>query len=140
MAQGGGSAAILKAPPVRARFPLYGSNVGALFRLVPRIGGLMSDSNARAIPTTPRGLNASGRHLWDACVTDFEWSQHELAILEEACRTRDRIVQLDAAVASDGVMIPSSQGDRVHPAIAEARGQRLALARLLATLAIPPLE
>lgn len=101
----------------------------------------MPESNGQSerIPT-PRGLNAAGRRLWDAGTTEFEWAQHELAMLEEACRTRDRIVELDAVVSGDGIMIKSSQGMRVHPAIAEARSQRLALARLLATLGIPPLD
>lgn len=88
----------------------------------------------------PSGLNSAGQKLWKATVEDTEWEQHELAVLEEACRTRDRIVQLDAAVSGDGVMLMSSQGNRVHPAIAEARQQRLTLARLLVSLAIPPLE
>ncbi|TFD26086.1 hypothetical protein E3T27_08645 [Cryobacterium lyxosi] len=61
-------------------------------------------------------------------------------MLEEGCRTRDRIVQLDAAVATEGLMIESSQGSRLHPAIAEARQQRLTLARLLVSLGIPALE
>lgn len=87
----------------------------------------------------PRGLGAAGRKLWDAGVTDFVWAHHEMAMLEEACRIRDRIVQLDDAVKSDGIMLMSSQGMRVHPAVAEARQQRLALARMLATLGIPPL-
>lgn len=87
----------------------------------------------------PRGLAAAGRKLWDAGIEDFEWAQHELAMLEEACRTRDRIVQLDKRVEDDGVMLQSSQGLRVHPAISEARQQRLVMARLLATLGIPPL-
>ncbi|WP_199734540.1 terminase [Frigoribacterium sp. PhB160] len=103
----------------------------------------MSETNSPQMPPpTPRNLNAAGRKLWDASTDPeaFEWAQHELAILEEACRTRDRIVQLDQAVASDGVMISSSQGSRVHPAIGESRQQRLALARLLYTLGIPPLE
>ena len=64
---------------------------------------------------------------------------HELAMLEEACRTRDRIVQLDRQVSDDGLMLTSSQGSRVHPGVAEARAQRLTLARLLATLGIPAL-
>ncbi|WP_199182261.1 hypothetical protein [Cryobacterium sp. M91] len=37
-------------------------------------------------------------------------------------------------------MIASSQGSRLHPAIAEARQQRLTLARLLVSLGIPALE
>jgi phage terminase small subunit len=101
----------------------------------------MTDSNGpKSGPATPRNLGAAGRRLWDSSTDNFEWAQHELAILEEACRTRDRIVQLDAAVQADGVMISSSQGARVHPGIAEARQQRLVLARLLYTLGIPPLE
>jgi phage terminase small subunit len=88
---------------------------------------------------TPRGFGSAGRKLWDAAVAEFEWAQHELAMLEEACRTRDRIVQLDAKVSDDGMMIESSQGMRIHPGVAEARQQRLTLARLLATLGIPPL-
>ncbi|WP_198416513.1 terminase [Cryobacterium lyxosi] len=88
----------------------------------------------------PRGLNSSGRKLWDVATTEFDWAHHELAMLEEGCRTRDRIVQLDAAVATEGLMIESSQGSRLHPAIAEARQQRLTLARLLVSLGIPALE
>ena len=91
-------------------------------------------------PTTPRGLLAAGRKLWDAATTEFDWADHELAILEEGCRTRDRIVQLDDAVKTDGLMLTSSQGSRVHPAVSEARAQRLTLARLLVSLGIPALE
>lgn len=91
-------------------------------------------------PTIPRGLLTAGRKLWDSSTEEFEWAMHELAMLEEACRTRDRIVQLDKQVTDDGLMLISSQGSRVHPAIAEARQQRLTLARLLATLGIPGLE
>ena len=48
-------------------------------------------------------------------------------------------MQLDKRVEADGLMMKSSQGLRVHPAISEARQQRLVMARLLATLGIPPL-
>ena len=91
-------------------------------------------------PQTPRGLAAAGRKLWDACTSDYDWANHELALLEEGCRTRDRIVQLDKQVEADGLMLTSSQGSRVHPGIAEARQQRLTLARLLVSLGIPALE
>lgn len=88
----------------------------------------------------PRSLKAAGKRLWEVSTAEFEWADHELALLEEACRVRDRIVELDAAVKTDGLMLPSSQGSRVHPAVAEGRQQRLALARLLASLQIPGLE
>lgn len=90
-------------------------------------------------PNAPRGLLTAGRKLWDASTIEFELAMHELAILEEACRTRDRISQLDKKVSEDGLMLSSSQGERMHPAIGEARQQRMTLARLLATLSIPPL-
>ena len=101
----------------------------------------MTDSNGPEKGLkTPRNLSASGRRLWDAATDEFDWADHELAILEEACRTRDRVVQLDKAVEDEGLMLPSSQGSRVHPAVSEGRQQRLALARLLVMLGIPALE
>lgn len=98
------------------------------------------DSGADSGLRRPRNLAAPGRKLWDAAVSSFEFAGHELAMLEEACRTRDVIALLDARVSEDGLMLASSQGQRVHPALTESRHQRLTLARLLATLGIPPLE
>lgn len=89
---------------------------------------------------TPRNLGTPGRKLWDSTLEQYEFSDTELALLEEACRLRDHISLLDDVVKADGVMSTSSQGVRVHPALVEARQSRLALARLLATLSIPPLE
>ncbi|MCK2022761.1 terminase [Microbacterium sp. kSW2-24] len=88
----------------------------------------------------PSGLNAAGRKLWDAITADFDLAGHELAQLEEACRVRDMIVTLRRQLADDGTMLASSQGMRLHPAIAEIRQHQLALARLLATLQVPGLE
>ena len=53
---------------------------------------------------------------------------------------RDTIAQLRARVKKDGLMLASSQGTRLHPAIAETRQQQLTLARLLATLQVPGLD
>lgn len=88
----------------------------------------------------PVGLGTAGRKLWDSVLDDFELAEHEAAQLEEACRVRDTIAVLRAQVRTDGTMIGSSQGARLHPAIAEIRAQQLALARLLATLQVPSLE
>lgn len=73
-------------------------------------------------------------------MSGFDLADHEAAQLEEACRVRDMIAVLRAQVLADGPMIDSSQGRRLHPAVAEVRAQQLALARLLATLAVPGLE
>lgn len=90
-------------------------------------------------PRTPAGLDAAGKRLWSAICADFELAEHELAQLAEACFIRDRIVELRDLVTRDGTMIASSQGMRLHPGIAEIRAQQLTLARLLATLGVPPL-
>ncbi|WP_208739641.1 terminase [Arthrobacter agilis] len=87
----------------------------------------------------PSGLKEDGQKLWFAAANEYEFAQHELAVLEEACRTRDRIVELDALVVEQGLMLASSQGSRLHPGIAEVRQQRLTLARLLVSLGIPAL-
>lgn len=88
----------------------------------------------------PPGLGAVGKRLWAAVTDDFELAEHELAQLEEACRVRDTIAALRKLVTKDGQMISSSQGMRLHPAVAEIRQQQLALARILATLRVPGLE
>lgn len=90
-------------------------------------------------PAPPAGLDTPGRELWQSIAGEFELATHEAAMLEEACCCRDRIAQLRARVVTDGIMIESSQGSRLHPAIAEGRQQQLALARLLATLGVPGL-
>lgn len=82
----------------------------------------------------PVGLEKRGKALWKSIFDAYEISEAEASILEQACRTRDVIDALQEQVASDGMMIASSQGSRLHPGIVEARQQRLALARLLATL------
>lgn len=91
-------------------------------------------------PRTPAGLGDPGRKLWQAITGEFELAEHELAQLEEAARTRDLLGRLRAELDASPVMLESSQGMRLHPAVAELRQQRLALARLLATLGVPGLD
>src|SRR4051812_12197140 len=85
----------------------------------------------------PAGLRAPGRRLWRSVVDDYELDEHERATLLEACRTVDALDLLYPAVRADGPLVPSPQGDRAHPALVEARQQRITLARLLAALRLP---
>lgn len=87
--------------------------------------------------TTPRGLRAPGKRLWRAVTSDFLLDPPELELLGEACRTVDLIADLRSEWAESGVIISSSQGPRVHPAVVEARQQRLALQKLLSALGLP---
>lgn len=70
-------------------------------------------------------------------VEPYELDEHERALLVEAVRTVDLLADLDAAVRRDGALVDSPQGTKAHPAAPEARQQRIALARLLASLRLP---
>ena len=82
-------------------------------------------------PRVPNGTKAAGARLWHSIVEMYVLEPHELMLLRELCRTAD---VLDAL--HDAAKVPSD-GDRVHPAIVEARQQRIALARLGAALRLP---
>lgn len=85
----------------------------------------------------PEGLREAGGELWRLVQNDYELSGAEETQLLEACFVRDQIAALRQQLATDGTMLGSSQGMRLHPAIAEIRAQQLTLARLLATLQLP---
>jgi len=85
----------------------------------------------------PSGLKAGGKKLWKAVTEDFELGEHELSVLLEACRTVDALDALEKIVRSEGVTHSSPQGVRAHPALVEARQQRVTLAKLVASLRIP---
>ena len=86
---------------------------------------------------TPTTLKAGGKRLWEAITGDFELGQHELSVLLEACRTVDALGALEKIVRDEGVTHQSPQGVRAHPALVEARQQRVTLAKLVASLRIP---
>ena len=86
---------------------------------------------------TPAGLKAGGKKLWRSVTADFELGEHELSILLEASRTVDALEALQEIVRAEGVTNVSPQGVRAHPALVEARQQRVTLAKLVASLRIP---
>lgn len=88
-------------------------------------------------PQPPTGTAAAGVKLWQAVLEEYELEEHELLLLREMVRTVDALDALAARVATDGVLLDSSQGERAHPALVEARQQRIALARLQAALRLP---
>ncbi|GAA4515228.1 hypothetical protein GCM10023159_25080 [Brevibacterium yomogidense] len=88
-------------------------------------------------PQTPDNLEGAGLDLWKSITDEFHLAPPELALLEETCRVRTRISELDSIVATDGLMTESAQGPRVHPALVETRQQRLLYAKLAAQLRIP---
>lgn len=85
----------------------------------------------------PAHLKAGGKKLWKAISDEFELGEHELSVLLEAARTVDALDELEKIVRSEGVTHQSPQGVRAHPALVEARQQRVTLAKLVASLRIP---
>ena len=83
-------------------------------------------------PKAPVGSGPAGSKPWRAVLDEYELEEHELLLLREMVRTVDTLDALEARVAADGVLLGSSQGERAHPALVEARQQRLTLARLQA--------
>lgn len=89
-------------------------------------------------PRSPAGLGPRGRRFWRDSVARYDFTDAELQLLTEACRTLDRLDALDALVAEQGATVKGSMGQTVlHPAIAEARQQRLVLGRLVKQLDLP---
>lgn len=87
--------------------------------------------------STPPGLGTAGRRLFRGVADTYELAEHELTALTNAARTADTLAALDRRVAADGEVLDTPTGPRVHPAVVEARQQRLTLARLLAALRLP---
>ncbi len=85
----------------------------------------------------PVGTGLAGRRLWGAVVQEYELEEHELLLLREAARTADLLDELEKRIKAEGAVIESPQGEKAHPAVVEARQQRIALARLLAALRLP---
>lgn len=92
----------------------------------------------KAKPRTPTGLGAAGKALWRRLVVTFDFAEHELALLEVACRQADDVAALEKVIAKDGIVVPGSAGEpRLNGAVAEVRQGRLALGKLLGQLALP---
>ncbi|WAJ32209.1 terminase [Arthrobacter sp. FX8] len=85
----------------------------------------------------PAGLKEAGLRMWRSIADEYELGEHELSILLEAARTVDALDDLERIVREEGVTNVSPQGVRAHPALVEARQQRVTLAKLVASLRIP---
>lgn len=96
-------------------------------------------SGAENPPAPPSELSAAGQRLWrEVADGDLLLRPDELAVLAEACATRDVIVALAKATADAPAMIEGSRGQTVvNPGLQELRQQRQLLASLLRQLGIP---
>jgi hypothetical protein len=94
----------------------------------------MTAENPR-VPKPPAGLKASGKALWREVQAEYVLEQHEVGLLLTMCRTTDRLDDLAAIVAREGVIEPGT--GRAHPCLVEHRQQAIAYARLSAALRLP---
>lgn len=77
----------------------------------------------------PTGLGREGARIWRAVTSRYELRADEMLTLEDACRTSDLILELDAAWKAEGrpKTTKGSMGQKViHPLIGEIRAQRAA--------------
>ena len=86
----------------------------------------------------PPGLRDSGKRLWKSITKDFELEEHELITLKEACRTADRLDELNEEMENEPLTVVNSKGDETaNPRIVEQRQQALVFTRLIACLRLP---
>lgn len=99
----------------------------------------MAKDDSTDLPAPPAGLNLAGRRLWLDVVADLELAAHELRVLRDACAVADTIAALERALPAATLVTAGPRGGlTLHPAVAELRMQRIALASLLSKIKVPP--
>lgn len=110
----------------------------------PATVGEPSDESVAAAESetlAPFELSFRGARLWDSLLaqdeqlTDESHPMREVAL--SACRTADRVEQLERTSASVPHVIEGKAGPTMHPVLAEVRQQAALLARLVAALRLP---
>lgn len=90
---------------------------------------------------TDFGLGSRGSRLWtnllaqDASLEDESAPMREVAL--SACRTADRVDELERRAAAVDPVVETERGLLIHPLFAEVRQQEALLARLVAALRLP---
>jgi hypothetical protein len=101
----------------------------------------MAENTAPRNPKYPPGLKPRGRQVWREihAVYDFEDAPEKRIVLEEACRTADVTVRLQAVVdQANDLRVKGSQGQPVAmPEVAELRQYRALLTTLMRALTLP---
>jgi hypothetical protein len=89
-------------------------------------------------PATPAGLDVAGRDAWGRLTRAFEFTAGELQLVEQFCRTKDRIAMLEEALGETGVFILGSRNQKtINPIFAQIAVQVTLLDRLVLSLALP---
>jgi len=88
--------------------------------------------------TPDGGFSPAGKRLWDSVLDEYELSEHELAVLRQACRQADRLEAIERALEGAPLTVRNVRGDLTsHPLLGESRQASALLARLIAALGLP---
>lgn len=100
-----------------------------------------------AAPKSPTGLRAGGKNLWATVVNDHDdLTITQLVQLEEACRAKDRLDQLDEVLRGDGhtwmKLVEDFESDqiselRITNALVQANATANLMKQLIAALRLP---
>jgi hypothetical protein len=94
---------------------------------------------ASATLQPPRPLNDPGRSLWDRVHREFVIEDAQgIELLTIACEQTDRVAELRAQIAKDGLMIRTQTGYRDNPLLKHELQSRALISRALARLGIDP--
>ena len=100
---------------------------------------MTTDPARYSTPTTPKGTGPEGRR-WLRALTagGWEFRPDELRLVPEAARLLDELALMNARITTDGLMVEGSTGQlRAHPLLAEVRGSRQVLVRIISQLGLP---
>ncbi len=92
---------------------------------------------ASRIPKAPEGAGPAGKRLWRQTMTRFELEEHETVLLTAMVRQTDRLTELEALIAAEGLTVEGHGTTKMHPAVIEARNTAIAVARIAAALRLP---
>ena len=85
----------------------------------------------------PKDLRKEGKKFYKDIFTSYEFEEHHLKILEQACRCLDRITEARERIAVDGLYVKDRYGSlKEHPGAKTERDNRVLFARLVRELGL----
>ena len=89
------------------------------------------------IPSPPKGLRKRSREFWQHINESYVLQEHHLQLLEQVCRTLDRIAENQEAIRQEGRTYVDRYGQpKIHPCGDDERQQRNLLIRLMRELCL----
>jgi phage terminase small subunit len=75
--------------------------------------------SSHSVQEPPSHLGESGTNLWKVTLQAWELEDCDMVVLVTACECLDRLADIRAALASDGIVVTDPSGrQRAHPLLA----------------------